>query len=84
MKEQVMETYERAMIRLTDGRTYMLKGWPAEPQKLINKMNTLDEHWEKDRPGFIEAYDNKGHVHLVNAMYVAEVYLEEGYRLKEE
>jgi DNA polymerase-3 subunit delta len=54
----------------------------TETQKLINKMNVLDDGWKKDRPSFIEAYDDKGGIHMVNTMYVIEVYVVEHVLIK--
>ena len=80
-------TYDKAMqkkvaLRTTDDRIYFLNDWPTETQKLINKMNVLDDGWKKDRPSFIEAYDDKGGIHMVNTMYVIEVYVVEHVLIK--
>ncbi len=73
---------QEVALRTTDNRFYLLKGWPTETQKLINKMNVLDDGWKKDRPSFIEAYDDKGGIHMVNTMYVIEVYVVEHVLIK--
>lgn len=73
---------QRVVLRTADNKSYFLDGWPTEAQKLINKMGVLDEGWKKDRPSFIEAYDNKGGIHMVNTMYVVEVYVVEQVLIK--
>lgn len=80
-------TYDKAMqkkvaLRTTDDRIYFLNDWPTETQKLINKMNVLDDGWKKDRPSFVEAHDSMGCIHMVNTMYVIEVYVIEQVFIK--
>lgn len=73
---------QKVALRTIDGRCYTLDSWPTETQKLINKMNVLDDGWKKDKPSFVEAYDGKGGIHMVNTMYVIEVYMIEEVLIK--
>lgn len=72
MMEQKTEVFARINSD-TGVHTYTLKGWPTETQKLINKVKELNE-WSANKPQFVEMYDALGRVHLVNTLYIVEVY----------
>jgi hypothetical protein len=72
---RVIESTVFARINSGNGvYTYTLKDWPTETQKLINKVKELNE-WSADKPQFVEMYDAVGRVHLVNTLYIVEVYI---------
>lgn len=73
MMEQKTEVFARINSD-TGVHTYALKGWPTDQQKLINKVKELNE-WSANKPQFVEMYDALGRVHLVNTLYIVEVYI---------
>lgn len=70
--------------RCARGDVYQLRDWPTDPQKLINKVKSLDDEWDRTKITFIEAYDARGMLHLINTKYILEIYIDERAYLKKE
>ena len=73
-----------ACIRVEGGDVYYLRDWPTERQKLINKMVSDVHKFSVTELAFLEAYDTRGNMHLINTNYIIDIYIDEKAYLRKE
>lgn len=73
-----------ACVRCYGGDTYYLKDMPADRQKLVNKVTSMVDSFSPDRTFFLEVYDTRGNMHLINTRYVIDIYIDERAYLRKE
>ena len=72
-----------ACIRIEGGDIYHLRDAPTDPRKLANRIMEVDLV-PKNAIQFIEAYDSRGNMHLINTNYIIDIYIDEKAYLKKE
>ena len=72
-----------ACIRIEGGDVYHLPSAPTDPRKLANRVGELVIA-DRSVVQFIEAYDTRGNMHLINTNYIIDIYVDEKAYLKKE
>ena len=72
-----------ACIRVEGGDVYYMRDAPTDPRKLANRVSEMDIV-NKNTIQFIEVYDSKGNMHLINTNYIIDIYIDEKAYLKKE
>ena len=73
-----------ACIRVEGGDVYYLRDLPADKQKLVNKINSMADTFAGEKVCFLEVYDTRGNMHLINTNYIIDIYIDEKAYLKKE